>query len=112
MAEKKMTEVQAIAAIVEFATDNGFENEEVLEKLNHMVEQRKKPRNRKTDDSKRLANVALGEKFAEAWEGEEFRAADVKEVLDLPNMSKANAVCRAMEWEVVPSTEKVKVYKL
>ena len=111
MAEKKMTEVQAIGAIVEFAVRNGFENDEVLDKLNHMVEVRSRKRERKTDDSKRLANIALGEQFAEAFEGETFKAKDVAEFLNV-SVSKACAVCRAMEWDEIPTTEKVKVYTL
>ena len=112
MAENKgMTEVRAIGTVVEFALRNGFDNEEVLEKLNHMVEVRSRKRERKTDDSKKLANIALGEKFAEAWTGGEFKCADVREFLEVSS-SKANAVIRAMGWEQVESTEKVKVYKL
>ena len=111
MAEKKMTEIQAIGAIVEFAVRNGFEDEEVLAKLNHMVEVRSRKRERKTDDSKKVANIALGEKFAEAFEGETFKASDVAEFLEV-SKPKANAVCKAMGWEEVPTTEKVKVYKL
>ena len=111
MAEKKMTEVQAIGAIVEFAVHNGFENEEVLAKLNHMVEVRSRKRERKTDDSKRLANITLGEKFAETFEGETFKASDVAAVLEV-STPKANAICKAMKWDEVPTTEKVKVYKL
>ena len=111
MAEKKMTEVQAIGAIVEFAVRNGFENNEVLEKLNHMVEVRSRKRERKTDDSKRLANIALGEQFAENFEGETFKAADVAAALGV-SVAKASAICKAMGWEKVPTTEKVAVYTL
>ena len=112
MAENtKITEVQAIGAIVEFAIRNGFENEGVLEKLNHMVEVRSRKRVRKADDSKRLANIALGEQFAELWEGEEFKASDVAATLNV-STSKACAIARAMEWTQVPTTEKVKVYTL
>ena len=111
MAEKKMTEVQAIGAIVEFAVRNGFENDEVLSKLNHMVEVRSRKRERKADDSKRLANIALGEQFADAFEGETFKASDVASFLNV-SVSKACAVCKAMGWDEVPTTEKVKVYKL
>ena len=106
---KAITEVQAIGAIVEFAVRNGFENEKVLEKLNHMVEVRSRKRVRKTDDSKRLANIALGEEFAEKFGGETFKAADVASVLNV-NVSKASAICKVMGWPCVPTTEKVKVY--
>ena len=111
MAEKKMTEVQAIGAIVEFAVRNGFENDEVLSKLNHMVEVRSRKHERKADNSKRLANIALGEQFAESFEGETFKAADVASALGV-SVAKASAVCKAMGWEKVPSTEKVAVYTL
>ena len=108
MAENKgITEVQALSAVVEFAP-----TPEIREKLEHMIEVRSRKRERKTDDSKRIANQALGAEFAEKWTGGEFKAKDVMETLNLPNISKANAVIRACEWESVPTTEKVKVYSL
>lgn len=108
MAEKMtITEVQALTAVVEFAP-----TDEIREKLEHMIEVRSRKRERKTDDSKRIANQALGAEFAEKWTGGEFKAKDVMETLNLPNISKANAVIRACEWESVPTTEKVKVYSL
>lgn len=112
MTEKiNVTEVQALTALVEFAKTNDFENLEVIEKAEHMIEVRSRKRERKADDSKRLANIALGERFAEAFEGETFKAKDVAEFLNI-SVSKACAVCRAMEWDEVPTTEKVKVYRL
>lgn len=113
MAENKtMTEVQALTAAIErFNPDcEGFDAE-VVEKLRHMVEVRSRKRERKADDSKKLANIALGEQFVEAWSGENFKASDVAATLNV-SVSKACAVCRAMEWEEVPTTEKVKVYTL
>lgn len=108
MAEKMtITEVQALTAVVEFAP-----TDEIREKLEHMIEVRSRKRERKTDDSKRQANIELGKQFAEAWTGGDFKAKDVMETLNLPNISKANAVIRACEWESVPTTEKVKVYSL
>lgn len=107
MAEVKgITEVQALKAALE-----GKMTDEVVAKLQHMVEVRSRKRERKTDDSKRLANIALGEKFAEGFEGETFKAADVAAALNV-NVSKASAICKAMGWEKVPSTEKVAVYTL
>lgn len=103
-----ITEVEALNAALEFVP----ETETVIrEKLEHMVEVRSRKRERKADDSKRLANVALGEKFVEAWEGDTFKAADVAAVLEV-SKPKANAICKAMGWEEVPTTEKVKVYTL
>ena len=84
MAEIKMTEVQAIRNALA-----GILDEETVAKLNHMIEVRSRKRDRKPDDSKRLANIALGEEFA-----------------------KACAVCKVMGWNEVPTTEKVKVYTL
>lgn len=108
MAEKMtITEVQALSAVVEFAP-----TPEIREKLEHMIEVRSRKRERKADDSKRIANQGLGAEFAEKWTGGEFKAKDVMETLNLPNISKANAVIRACEWESVPTTEKVKVYSL
>ena len=106
MAEIKMTEVQALRNALA-----GILDEQTVEKLNHMIEVRSRKRERKADDSKRLANIALGEQFAEGWEGETFKAADVAAVLNV-SVSKACAVCKAMEWDEVPTTEKVKVYTL
>jgi hypothetical protein len=63
------------------------------------------------DTRKRDANIALGEKFAAGFEGETFKAADVAEALEV-SKPKANAICKAMGWEEVPTTEKVKVYSL
>ena len=121
MAEKKITEVQALtiarALVEDYVTDGAeFENAEftpaeVAEKLDKMIEVRGRKRERKSDDSKKLANIALGKKFAEAWTGGEFKCADVRDFLEVSS-SKANAVIRAMGWEQVESTEKVKVYKL
>lgn len=106
-----MTEIQALEAAIA-----GNITDEVIAKLQKMVDTRKKPRVRKADDSKRLANIALGEDFAEAFadafpEGATFTAADVANVLEV-SKQKANAVCKAMGWDEVPTTEKVKVYTL
>lgn len=107
MAENKgITEVQAIQAVLEFAP-----TAEVREKLEHMVEVRSRKRDRKPDDSKRLANIALGEQFAAAWDGENFKAADIAATLNV-SPAKASAVAKAMGWETVPTTEKVNVYTL
>ena len=107
MAEKNgITEVQALNAVLEFAP-----TDEVRAKLEHMIMVRSKPRNRKPDDSKRLANIALGEKFAEGFEGETFKAADVAASLNV-SPAKASAICKAMGWDLVPTTEKVNVYTL
>lgn len=109
MAENKtMTEVQALTAAKGFVPET---ETELREKLDHMIEVRSRKRERKADDSKRLANIALGEQFAEGWNGETFKASDVAAFLNV-SVSKACAVCRAMEWEEVPTTEKVKVYTL
>lgn len=110
MAEKMtITEVQALNAAIAACGDNL--DPEVREKLEHMIEVRSRKRERKKDDSKRLANIALGEQFAESWDGENFKASDVAAVLNV-SVSKACAVCRAMGWDEVPTTEKVKVYSL
>lgn len=107
MAEiKNITEVQALNAVLEFAP-----TPEIREKLEHMIKIRSKKRTRKPDDSKRLANVALGEQFAASWSGGEFKAKDVAAALGV-SPAKASAICRAMEWETVPTTEKVNVYSL
>ena len=106
--EKKLnvTEVAALKAVVEFAP-----TDEIREKLEHMIEVRSRKRERKADDSKKLANIALGEQFAADWNGGEFKAADVAAALNV-STSKACAVIRACGWAAVPSTEKVKVYTL
>jgi len=104
--EIKMTEVQALRNALAGQLD-----EQTVEKLNHMIEVRSRKRERKTDDSKRLANIALGEQFAEKFDGETFKASDVASTLGV-SVAKASAVCKAMGWECVPTTEKVKVYTL
>ena len=107
MAENKgITEVQALSAVVEIAP-----TPEIREKLEHMIEVRSRKRERKADDSKRLANIALGEQFAATWSGETFKASDVAATLGV-SPAKASAVAKAMGWETVPSTEKVNVYTL
>jgi hypothetical protein len=107
MAENKgITEVQALSAVVEFAP-----TPEIREKLEHMIEVRSRKRERKVDDSKRLANIALGEQFAEMWTDETFKAADVAATLGV-SPAKASAIAKAMGWNTVPSTEKVNVYTL
>lgn len=106
MAEKKMTRKEALTIAIETV-----ENEEAREVLTKMYEQVTKPRLRKVDTRKRDANIALGEQFAANFEGETFKAADVAEVLEV-SKPKANAICKAMGWEEVPTTEKVKVYAL
>lgn len=113
MAEKKMTRKEALTIVLD-ATREGFEAEEMIEArevLSKMLEQISKPRPRKANTAKRDANIALGEKFAEAWDEETFKAANVAEILEV-SKPKANAICKAMGWEEVPTTEKVKVYKL
>ena len=104
--EIKMTEVQALRNALA-----GVLDEETVAKLNHMIEVRSAKRERKPDDSKRLANIALGEQFAEKWNGGVFKAKDVADALGV-SVAKASAVCKAMGWETVPSTEKVNVYTL
>jgi len=106
MAEKMMTEVEALRAALA-----GDLNDEVIAKINHMIEVRSRKRVRKPDDSKRLANIALGEQFAEGFNGETFKAADVASALGV-SVAKASAICKAMGWEKVPTTEKVAVYTL
>ena len=107
MAENKgITEVAALRAALA-----GDLNDEVIAKINHMIEVRSRKRDRKPDDSKRLANIALGEQFADGFEGETFKAADVANALGV-SVAKASAICKAMGWEKVPTTEKVAVYIL
>jgi len=107
MADAKMTEVQALTNAL-----NGVLDEETVAKLNHMIAVRSKKRERKSDNSKTLANIALGEEFIAKWGDKgNFRASDVKEVLDV-STAKASAICRAMKWATVPTTEKVNVYTL
>lgn len=108
MAEKKnvMTEVQALDAVLKFDLPD-----DVREKIEHMREVRSRKHEGTKDDSKRLKNVELGTRFAESWEGGTFKAADVAKALDV-NTSKANAICKAMGWATVPTTEKVNVYTL
>ena len=107
MAENKgITEVEALRAALA-----GDLNDEVIAKINHMIEVRSRKRVRKPDDSKRLANIALGEQFAEGFTGETFKAADVATALGV-SVAKASAICKAMGWEKVPTTEKVAVYTL
>ena len=106
MADQTITEVQAIRNALA-----GILDEETVAKLNHMIEVRSRKRVRKPDNSKRLANIALGEQFAEGFEGETFKAADVADALGV-SVAKASAICKAMEWEKVPTTEKVAVYTL
>ena len=104
--EIKMTEVQALRNALA-----GVLDEQTVEKLNHMIEVRSRKRERKADDSKRLANIALGEQFIENFTGETFKAKDVAENLGV-SVAKASAICKAMGWEKVPTTEKVAVYTL
>ena len=107
MAENKgITEVQALRAVLDLAP-----NEEVREKLEHMIEVRSRKHDRKRDTSKRDANIELGKRFEAEWDGGEFRIADVRDVLNV-NTARAIAVARAMEWVKVPTTESVNVYTL
>ena len=112
MAEKKMTRKEALNFVLEILENyddaRAVEAFPVIEK---MYAQITKPRTRKPNTAKRDANIALGEKFAEAWDEETFKAANVAEILEV-SKPKANAICKAMGWEEVPTTEKVKVYKL
>jgi hypothetical protein len=105
MAEKKMTRKEALEIAIA-----AVENAEAVEVLEKMYAQVTKPRPRKANTAKRDANIALGEKFAEVWDEETFKAANVAEILEV-SKPKANAICKAMEWEEIPTTEKVKVYK-
>ena len=116
MAEKKMTRKAALENVLGWIADGYIPSdeetvEEVFKVLDKMHEQVAKPRTRKPNTAKRDANIALGEKFAEAWDEETFKAANVAEILEV-SKPKANAICKAMGWEEVPTTEKVKVYKL
>ena len=110
MAEKMtITEVAALNAAIAACGENL--DPEVRAKLEHMIEVRSRKRDRKPDDSKRLANIALGEQFAEGFTGETFKAKDVADALGV-SVAKACAICKAMGWETVPTTEKVNVYTL
>ena len=121
MAEKTMTEVEALTLAVkmfkchEYGANETFMTEiegvPAVEKLEHMIEVRSRKRERKPDNSKRVANIALGEKFAETFTGETFKASDVASALGV-TVAKASAICKAMGWEKVPTTEKVAVYSL
>ena len=106
MAEKKMTRKEALEIAIA-----AVENAEAVYVLEKMYAQVTKPRPRKANTAKRDANIALGEKFAEIWDEETFKAANVAEILEV-SKPKANAICKAMGWEEIPTTEKVKVYKL
>ena len=106
MAEKKMTRKEALEIAIA-----AVENAEAVEVLEKMYAQVTKPRTRKPNTAKRDANIALGENFAEACYEDTFKAANVAEILEV-SKPKANAICKAMGWEEVPTTEKVKVYKL
>ena len=117
MAENKgITEVEALSNAlkvlnVTHCADFEFDGGETIAKLRHMIEVRSRKHERKVDDSKRLANIALGEQFAEGFKGETFKAKDVADALGI-SVAKASAVCKAMGWETVPTTEKVNVYSL
>lgn len=106
MAEK-MTEIKALENVLA-----GNIDEPTLEKIKAMLTTRlaAKDRPRKKDDSKRLANIAAGEEFAKVWTEETFKASDVADVLHV-SPQRASAIIKAKEWEVVPTTEKVNVYK-
>jgi len=106
MAEKVITEVQAIRNALAGQLDP-----ETVAKLEHMIKVRSRKRERKADTSKRDANIALGEQFAETFAGETFKAKDVADTLGV-SVAKASAICKAMGWEKVPTTEKVAVYTL
>ena len=116
MAEKKMTRKEALENVFGWIADGYIPSdeatvEEVREVLDKMYASITKPRTRKPNTAKRDANIALGEKFAEIWDEEFFKAANVAEILEV-SKPKANAICKAMGWEEVPTTEKVKVYRL
>ena len=104
--EIKMTEVQALRNALA-----GKMDEETIAKIEHMIEVRSRKRERKADTSKRDANIALGEQFAETFTGETFKAADVANALGV-SVAKGSAICKAMGWAKVPTTEKVAVYSL
>ncbi len=112
MAEKTMTEVEALTNAIKVlnVTDLG-DGGATIAKLRHMVEVRSRKHERKPDNSKRIANIALGEKFAETFTGGTFKASDVASALGV-TVAKASAICKAMGWEKVPTTEKVAVYSL
>ena len=110
MAEKKMTRKEALEIAIEVIREHEGDCE-VIEVLEKMYAQVTKPRPRKANTAKRDANIALGEKFAQVWDEETFKAANVAEILEV-SKPKANAICKAMGWEEIPTTEKVKVYKL
>ena len=105
MAEKKMTRKEALENAIEWIAEGAQGTD------TKMLAQVTKPRPRKANTAKHDANIALGEKFAEAWDEETFKAANVAEILEV-SKPKANAICKAMGWEEIPTTEKVKVYKL
>lgn len=107
--EKTITEVQALNAVLAQLGDNL--DAEVRTKIEHMIKVRSRKRDRKPDNSKKLANIALGEQFAATWEGGEFKSSDVASALGV-SPAKASAICKAAGWQRVPSTEKVNVYSL
>lgn len=121
MAEKKITEVQALgivrALVEDYVTDGAefedseFTPAEVVEKLDKMIATRSKKRERKSDNSKTLANITLGEKFAAEFTGETFKAKDVAEALGV-STPKASAICKAMNWAKIPTTDKTATYSL
>ena len=54
-------------------------------------------------------NIVAGIAFEELWRKPTFKASDVAATLQV-SVAKACAVCRAMDWDQVPTTEKVWVY--
>lgn len=99
---KAVTEVAALRAVLAGEMTAG-----VVDKIEHMIE----VRSRGERTPKRVANIALGEEFINNFNGDTFKASDVANVLGV-SIPKASAICKAMGWETVPTTEKVNVYTL
>lgn len=111
--KRGISEKEALEFAIELIGDADIEGAaEVVTKLEKMVDARSKKRDYTPDPEK----IAKGNEFAAMWAEDTFKAVDVKIALGFEKAQPATGICTTMVnaglWEVVPTTETVKVYRV
>lgn len=88
-----ITYAQALTTIRDFATENGFDNKEVLEKINKLIEQKTKVRTNTGKSKARKANEVAAQQVVSIMKEKGLQYIDNKWVRD--NIDGVNSAARA-----------------
>ena len=88
-----ITYAQALTTIRDFATENGFDNKEVLDKVNKLIEQKTKVRANAGKSKARKANEIAAQQIVDIMKEKGLQYIDNKWVRD--NIDGVNSAARA-----------------